>query len=193
MPNDRGRQSSQRKCNNTRRTSRNSLPHTTIADSTPYLLRHFRLSHPRSPAEALVSSPKTPTTRNLRHETSPCAADTHQNRRRYHPISYNVHHRRHSSTGIRYPKYTEIHLSYRYPPSAPHERTRAPIPRHHRHWHAVMLSCFTITFEMQCACEHVHCVIRGITHAHIINPFCPAWRAVHMLSFSIYAKTNCTL
>ena len=57
---------------------------------------------------------------------------------------------------------------------------------------AEMLSFFTITFEMQCASEHVHCITRGITHAHIITTYCPTWRAVHMLSVATYAKNNCT-
>ena len=58
---------------------------------------------------------------------------------------------------------------------------------------AVMLSCFTITFEIKCAWEHVHCITRGITHAHISNTYSPAWRAVHMVSLAIYPKNNCTL
>ena len=58
---------------------------------------------------------------------------------------------------------------------------------------AVMISCFTTTFEIQCAWEHVHCITRGITHAHISNTYCTAWRAVHMVSLAIYAKNNCTL
>ena len=57
----------------------------------------------------------------------------------------------------------------------------------------VMPSCFTITFEMHCALQHVHCVTRGITHACILNTYGPAWRVVHMPSFAVHAKINCTL
>ena len=38
---------------------------------------------------------------------------------------------------------------------------------------------------MQCASEYVHCITRGITHAYILNTYCPAWRAVHMLSLTV--------
>ena len=58
---------------------------------------------------------------------------------------------------------------------------------------AVMPSCFAITFKLQCALERLHCVTRGITHNYILNTYCPAWRAVHMLSLAVYAKINRTL
>ena len=58
---------------------------------------------------------------------------------------------------------------------------------------AVMPSCFAITFELQCAIEHVHCVTRGITSAYFLNTYCPAWGALHMLSLAVYEKRNCTL
>ena len=48
-----------------------------------------------------------------------------------------------------------------------------------------MLTSSTLTLE-----GHVHCITRGITHAHIINTYCSAWRAVHMLSVAIYAENN---
>ena len=50
---------------------------------------------------------------------------------------------------------------------------------------AVMPSRFTITFEMQGAGEHVYCITRGITHAYILNTYCPTWRAVHMHSLAV--------
>ena len=50
---------------------------------------------------------------------------------------------------------------------------------------AVMPSCFTITFEMQCACEHEHCITRGKTYVYILNAYFPAWRVVHMLSLAV--------
>ena len=49
-------------------------------------------------------------------------------------------------------------------------------------------SCFASNFELQYAIEHVHCVTRGITDAYILNTYCPAWRAVHMLSLAVYEK-----
>ena len=57
---------------------------------------------------------------------------------------------------------------------------------------ALMLSCFTITFELKCDLEHVHCVTRGVIHAYILSTYCPVWRAVHMLSLAVYEKINCT-
>ena len=59
----------------------------------------------------------------------------------------------------------------------------------------VMPSCFTITFELQCAIEHVHCVTRGRAYDYILNTYSPAWRAVHMISLAVavYEKSNCIL
>ena len=56
---------------------------------------------------------------------------------------------------------------------------------------AMKPSCFAITFELHCALGPVHCVTRGITHAYILNTFCPAWRAMQMSSLPVYAKINC--
>ena len=53
---------------------------------------------------------------------------------------------------------------------------------------AVIQSCFAINFELQCASEHVHCVTHGIIHAYILNTYCPALRAVHMLTLAVYEK-----
>ena len=58
---------------------------------------------------------------------------------------------------------------------------------------AVLPSCFAVTFELHCAVDDVHWATHGITHAYILNTYCPAWRAVHMLLIAVYAKTNFTL
>ena len=57
----------------------------------------------------------------------------------------------------------------------------------------VIPSCFAITFELQRALEQLHFVTLGITHADILNTYCPSWRAVHMLSLAAYEKFNCSL
>ena len=58
---------------------------------------------------------------------------------------------------------------------------------------AVMPSFFAITFEFQCAIEHVYGVKRGITYIYVLRTYFPVWRAVQMLSVAVYEKIYCTL